>query len=186
MARHNASANTPAEAVVAEYLDRLRRAAADLPEGPRAELLDNISAHLSETTGDASEAQVRTVLDELGSPEEIAAAARAESGSRPDRSGDGMFYDIAAVLVLLLGGFVVPVVGWLAGVVMLCAGPRWSTSQKVLGTLAWPVAACVGGTVLFVSPNQSVTVLGLSALVVVIGLPAVFIHLLRSANRKRA
>lgn len=198
MDRRRAADETPAQAAVADYIDRLRRASADLPDGPREELIDNISAHLAETSGDATtEAQVRSALDELGTPEEVAAAAREESGSRPvptdsGPTDSGLFYDVAAVLVLLVGGFVVPVVGWLAGVVMLWAGPRWTGAQKVVGTLAWPLAALVLGAVLgvpvLVAPSQPVVLalLGLGVLAVLIGLPAVFVHLLRSANRKRS
>lgn len=193
MDRRSAADENPAQAAVADYIERLRRASADLPDGPREELVDNISAHLEETSGGATtEAQVRTALDELGTPEEVAAAAREESGSRPARTDTGLFYDVAAVLVLLVGGFVVPVVGWFAGVVMLWAGPRWTGAQKVVGTLAWPLAAVVlaaalGVPVLFASSRPVVlALLALGVLAVLVGLPAVFVHLLRSANSKRA
>lgn len=69
--------------------------------------------------------RVRQALDELGTPEEIAAAAAAESGTSVRTSGE-RGYDVATVLILLLGNFVVPVLGW-------------TTSQKWLGTLVWPV-----------------------------------------------
>lgn len=49
-------------------------------------------------------------------------------------------YSVVTVLLLILGGFVVPVVGWFAGVVMPWAGDRWSIGDKLLGTLIWPAA----------------------------------------------
>ncbi|RZT84790.1 hypothetical protein EV383_1646 [Pseudonocardia sediminis] len=52
-------------------------------------------------------------------------------------------YDVVTVLLLLLGGFLAPVVGWLAGVVMLWTGRSWSTGERLLGTLVAPVLAVV-------------------------------------------
>lgn len=186
------SENPAVQAAAEDYLDRLRRAGADLPDGAREELLDNIAHHLAESgAAVTTEAEMRSALDELGAPEEVAAAAREEAGSRPVRDESGMVYDVAAVLVLLLGGFVVPVVGWIAGVVMLWAGPRWSWSQKVLGTLAWPLAALAAGGGLAVPvlvpgrPAVSGLALVAAGLVVLAGLPAVCVHLLRSASRQR-
>lgn len=129
------------EALIADYLDQLRRAGAGLPPATRAELLDDIGAHLTDMIGPgAGESRVRQVLDELGTPAEIVAAAAAESGT-PDRTSGDRFYDVATVLLLLLGNVVVPVLAWIAGVVMLWNGPRWTTRQKWIGTLIWPVAA---------------------------------------------
>jgi hypothetical protein len=45
--------------------------------------------------------------------------------------------DVLTVVLLLFGGLLVGI-GWLAGVVLLWASPRWRTSDKVLGTLIWP------------------------------------------------
>ena len=79
-------------------------------------MLDDITAHLPETIGPgADESRARQVLDDLGTPEELAAAAAAASGT-PVRASGVRIYDLATVLVLLLGGFVVPVLagspGW--------------------------------------------------------------------------
>ena len=168
------------EALIAGYLNRLRRASAALPAAARAELLDDISAHLTETIGPgADEIQVRQALDELGTPEEIAAEAVAESGA-PARSSGDRLYDVATVLLLLLGNFVVPVLAWIVGVVMLWNGPRWNTSQKWIGTLVWPVAV-----LLFLVVHW--TAMTIMPLVVVIGLAVVvteLVILLRAAARQ--
>jgi hypothetical protein len=42
------------------------------------------------------------------------------------------------VLFLLLGGIVIPVLGWFIGVVLLWMSPRWTAKDKLLGTLVWP------------------------------------------------
>ncbi|MBW0116875.1 HAAS signaling domain-containing protein [Pseudonocardia abyssalis] len=182
------TAPTPATALVEDYLTRLRTATSDLPQAPRAELLDQIGAHLAETVPPGTdETAARQALDELGRPEEIAAAARAETtpDARPDRSGSTA-YDVITVLALLVGGFVVPLLGWVAGIAMLWSGPRWSTREKVLGTLAWPlavVALVVGLWALSIQPGGIAGLVGLAVLVVVLaaGFVAIFAFLLRVA-----
>jgi hypothetical protein len=46
--------------------------------------------------------------------------------------------DAVTLVLLLAGGVVVPVAGWLAGVVLLWASPSWSRRRKALGTLVVP------------------------------------------------
>ena len=58
------------------------------------------------------DAGILNMLDDLGDPEEVVAAAAPPSSSRRAR-----LHEIAAVLFLLGGAFVVPGVGWLAAVV---------------------------------------------------------------------
>lgn len=58
--------------LAADYLKRLERAARRLPRGERRELVEEITAHLSEATDpDMSDAEALTVLDRLGDPEDI-------------------------------------------------------------------------------------------------------------------
>ena len=80
--------------LVDDYLRRLKAAAADLPRERREELVEEIEAHVDEALGEAGaddETAVRDVLERLGSPEEIAAAARppaprrSAAASRPRR-----------------------------------------------------------------------------------------------------
>ncbi|HEY2056885.1 MAG TPA: hypothetical protein VGH57_00830 [Amycolatopsis sp.] len=190
------------DVLIAEYLDRLRRAAAGLAPATRAELLDDIAAHLAETAGPgADEARTRQVLDELGTPEEIAAAAAAETGvpasglagglaAAPARAGGGeLAYDVGTVVVLLLAGFVVPVLGWIAGVVMLWNGPRWTTREKWAGTLLWPAAILVAGALLLLghalAGGVGPMVFLLGGLIELAGLVTAFTILLRAAARRR-
>lgn len=98
-------------------------------------------------------------------------------------------YDVATVLVLMLGGFVVPVAGWLAGVVMLWANPRWSAGDKWLGTLVWPAVVVVPAvTFLAVAAatgdaRWGFAVGGVIGVFALVGaLPATFVRLLRSGR----
>ena len=45
---------------------------------------------------------------------------------------------MAALVLLLIGGLIVPFVGWFAGVILLWSSAAWSTRQKLLGTLVFP------------------------------------------------
>ena len=181
-------AETFADRLTAGYLDRLRHAAAGLPPAVREELVADISAHLADAAAHApDEAALRQACDDLGTPEEVAAAAAAESGTHPPaRTGGELGYDVATVLALLLGGFVVPFLGWVAGVVMIWNGPRWTTGGRWLGTLIWPAAIVVGmaGLVADHAASGHLTwAVLLAAVIIVAGIPAGFIHLLRTASR---
>ena len=112
--------NVNADPLVEDYLRHLEAVAAVLPEYRRAELLAEIREHLDEAlrqvpAGD--EAAVRSVLERLGSPEEIVAAAA-------DPMADGQFVPVPvyvpetnglALASLLFGIF------WLGGIGSLAA-----------------------------------------------------------------
>ena len=126
--------------LVAAYFKQLRRAARKLPRARRRELLEEISTHIAEARA-AGAGPIGVVLGDLGEPEDIAAAAGAGAAAR--RAGP---MEIAAVILLLLGGFIF-LVGWFAGLTLLWASPRWRWPDKLLGTLVWPGG--LGGVALF-------------------------------------
>src|SRR5689334_10684611 len=112
--------NVNADPLVEDYLRHLEAVSAVLPEYRRAELLAEIREHLDEAlrqvpAGD--EAAVRSVLERLGSPEEIVAAAA-------DQMPAGQFVPVPAYVPetnglalasLLFGIF------WLGGIGSLAA-----------------------------------------------------------------
>ena len=114
--------------LAADYLKRLRRAARTMPRARRRELLDEISAHIAEARA-TGEVPLQRVLDDLGDPKDIAAtgSARKPLGVR----------EIAAVILLPIGWFIF-LAGWVVGLVLLWASPRWRWPDKLLGTLVWP------------------------------------------------
>ncbi len=94
------------------------------------------------------EAALRVLLDRLGDPDEIVAAALADDPAaqgtaypRPAapvayrRAGIGL--EIAAALFLTLGSILF-VIGWLVGVVLVWASRRWTLGEKLLATLVFP------------------------------------------------
>ena len=65
-----------------------------------------------------SEAEIRNLLDRMGDPADIAAEARGRRGDGPaaapvERRSERL--DVAALILLLVGGVVIPVIGWLVG-----------------------------------------------------------------------
>jgi hypothetical protein len=115
-----------------DYLRRLEHSARALPRHEREELVGAIRDHLdSGLRPDATEADVRNLLDELGPPEDIVAAAR--PAQPPARRGARE----AFALILLVTGLP-PILGWLVGVGLLLWSPLWTARQKLLGILVWP------------------------------------------------
>lgn len=123
-----------AHPLVEGYLRSLEGAAKVLPRRERDELVAEIRAHLDEAVPpSASEADVRNAIDALGAPWDIVAAA---GGEKPTvRRGAR---EIFALLLLVTGGFPVPILGWFVGLGLLVWSPLWNARQKLLGALVWP------------------------------------------------
>jgi hypothetical protein len=129
--------NPTPDKLVDAYLKRLESELGDLPRSRRNELVDEISEHIAEARSEFDaddELAVCELLNRLGEPEEIAAETRDRFGVRP-RSGA---LDVAALILLLIGGIILPVVGWIVGVVLLWMSRVWTDREKLLGTLVVP------------------------------------------------
>jgi hypothetical protein len=154
--------------LVAGYLGRLVQAARQLPPDRRSELIDEIADHIEQARA-VSEASVRDLLRRLGEPEAIAAAASDSPGefsaplAQPAsaaaeasavRGPRRRWVDLAAVL-LTLGSvllspvsFVLALLGWAVGSVMLLLSPRWPRRAKVVGTVTGTLALLIFGGLL--------------------------------------
>lgn len=121
--------------LVDEYLKELRAAARGLPRSARSELVASIEEHITEALApEADEVEVRTALDRLGDPQEIVQGAydSTKSSRRLDVT------DWSAILLLLVGGVIVPVIGWIIGVILLWRSHVWTVREKLIGTLLVP------------------------------------------------
>ena len=121
---------------VKAYLAELERALDALPRDRRVEVLRDIRAHIGGALADSetSTARVASVLDSLGTPQEIADAAYEEMPPEPTRMAGR---DISAVILVLVGGFLWGI-GWLVGVILLWTSPAWRTRDKWIGSLVVP------------------------------------------------
>lgn len=159
--------NSTVERLVDDYLARLADAAQVLPPGRSAELVSEIREHIAASmsggTG-ADEAAVRTMLDRLGDPAGIVAAAVEDdppehpSNPKPHqgrRSGIGL--EVGAVVMLTVGSFI-PVIGWLVGVILLWSSGLWRRSEKLMGTLIIP-----GGPGLLLTLGGAVALMAIPA-----------------------
>jgi uncharacterized membrane protein len=130
--------NPTTDRLVDDYLKQLDSELAGLPPLRRREIVEEISGHISEARAAApsqDEAEVRTLLDRLGDPAEIAGEARERFGVQPRKS---RALEIATLILLLVGGVVLPVIGWLVGVVLLWVSDAWNRRDKLIGTLVVP------------------------------------------------
>ncbi len=133
---------TEADALILRYLQDLESQLQDLPAGRRQELLDEVGAHISAARADLdpeTEAGVRTLLERLGDPADIAAEARERPGVPPPRSqAPTPWLEIVAVVAP-----VIPFLGWLVGVVLVWVSRIWTVGDKLVGTfagLSWVLA----------------------------------------------
>ncbi|WP_432891640.1 HAAS signaling domain-containing protein [Kribbella sp. CA-245084] len=146
--------------LVDAYLDELATEAAVLPAGRRDELLDDMKTHIAEAraAGATSEDEIREVLQRLGRPSEIVAAAtdglvQVEVGPRL-RPQDFVAVGLLLVAPYLLSlSLIVAVVGWGIGLGLLWTSNRWTTIWKLIGTLSWPLGYAVALALdMFVQP----------------------------------
>jgi hypothetical protein len=126
-----------ADALVADYLERLNDELADVPRARRNEIVQEVSEHIAAARAELAtedEAQIRTLLDRIGDPAEIAAEAGVLPADPRARRG---WVEVTALVLLLVGGFIF-FVGWLVGVVLLWVSDVWTRREKLLGTLVLP------------------------------------------------
>jgi len=125
------------------YVSRLADAARVLDPVQAAELVTDISDHLHEALlPGASEAEVRTVLDRLGTPQELVVAAGGPEATATPATKGGL----GAVEILALVGFVaaelvcfifpLAVLLWIAAIALLAVSRVWSGREKALGAVA--------------------------------------------------
>lgn len=147
---------TVTEQILCDYLERLERPSDALPPAQHSELVEEITDHIAAARAAGQledEASLRSLLDRLGDPADIVAAARADqpggsygpgtdhraaqSPPLPPVKAPGIGLEIAAVMLMTVGS-IIPFIGWLAGVVLLWTSRRLRTAEKILATLVVP------------------------------------------------
>ncbi|WP_427895046.1 HAAS signaling domain-containing protein [Kribbella sp. GL6] len=160
------------------YLKELATEAEVLPAGRRDELLADMKAHIAEARagGATSEDEIREVLQRLGRPSEIVAAATEGLVQvvLPPRLRPQDFVAVGLVFFgpyLLSFSLIVAVIAWGVGLGLLWTSNRWTVIWKLLGTLNWPIgyAVAMALDIVFVAPvwvsmaGDAVVTLGLLA-----------------------
>lgn len=127
---------TSPDPLIESYIKQLRTKARPLPRASRDELVEQIREHLREALPPGhSQAETRNALERLGDPDAIVAEERDRLGIETARAGK---LEWAAVFLLPFGAFVLPLIGWILGIILLWASRVWSTQEKLLGTLVPP------------------------------------------------
>lgn len=125
--------------LIADYLTAVRDATRSLPVGKRETIIGDLEAHIEQAlSADAGEAEVRTVLDRLGSPASIAAEAGADDAPIAAKKEPSRVQEIFGLIGLSVGSLFIPIIGWVVGVVLIWMSPVWSKLQKITATLVWP------------------------------------------------
>lgn len=134
---------------VADYLARLDDALRDVPFGTAREIRAGIAEELDSLEPSAARARIA----ELGDPRAIAAEAADASeapstppvavAAPPTGYGRGPGYVAVTALLVGIGGLVLPVLGWIAGMVALWTGRVWTTFERWIATLAPLVVSAV-------------------------------------------
>jgi hypothetical protein len=122
-----------ADQLIEGYLARLRAAADGFPADARIELVDDVSAHITEARSrepGETDATILNILDRLGDPAAVAAEARERLGLRTEPAYKPGLLEVAAVVLVPLF--------WPVGVILLWISPAWKTRDKIIGTLLPP------------------------------------------------
>ena len=119
--------------IITEYMSRLERALASVPDVRRHELLDEVRAHIDEARSELpneTDADLLNILDRLGDPAETAAAELSRLESAPSNRRNWRGLEIATIVLLPLF--------WPVGVILLWLSDTWTTRDKLIGTLLPP------------------------------------------------
>jgi uncharacterized membrane protein len=125
------------------YLERLSLALAPAP----AELGNDIFTGIREELVDLDEATAIERTRQLGDPSLIAAEALAgieQPVTTPPVQKSGAYLGFTLAL-LVVGGYIVPVLGWVAALVLVGLSSVWTRTQKIRAI----VASVAGGVIAF-------------------------------------
>lgn len=126
--------------LVSDYLSRLHAAAWRLPADRRTALVDRVRRALLEAQDTRGAEGVRDAAEALGDPAEVVQAELAAAPLAPPvppvprRDSAWGSREVAAVLLLSVGGVALPVVGPLVGLVVAWTSRRWTAVQKAVAT----------------------------------------------------
>jgi uncharacterized membrane protein len=138
--------STTPDKLVERYLKHLEVELDDLPRDRRREIVDEIAGHIAEARSGLeheSEADVRNILEGLGDPTDIAEDARERFDVEPPWPAPAQPFkpgalEIGALVLLLIGGLLIPLFGWVIGVILLWISNAWNVRDKIIGTLFVP------------------------------------------------
>jgi len=150
------------------YLERLTAALADAPSDLREDVVSGVGEELAGLDEVSADARIL----ELGDPALIASEALRglpASATPPSRGRSGAYLSLTVAL-LVVGGYVLPGIGWIAALVLVGGSAVWTRREKTIA-IAASVAVAVLGLALLVAFRGPE--LGVLALVCLLAVPFV-------------
>ena len=145
------------------YLGELDAALSDAPAPVRADLLADIAGELDGLGDDEARARIA----ELGDPRAIAADATAQVRAMNPEPAPSRAYATITGVVLTAGWCVVPLIGWIAGLVMIGVGSLWTASVRRRAILTSVAGVVVAVGLLMLFRGTDFWMVGLAAFVIV-------------------
>jgi len=126
--------------LVSEYLSQLHAAAWVLPADRRTALVDGARRRLYDEIGDdADAARTRAAIDSLGPPEDAVRREAETLGPAvpvpPRPLSVWGSREVAAILLLAIGGLALPIVGPVVGLALAWMSDRWTTAERLVATV---------------------------------------------------
>ena len=155
--------------VVRSFLSQLEAALVGVP----GDISGEIVAGIIEELAGLDEATATARIEELGDPAFIAAEVRAGIPPvaaacvvpAPAAVGEPRWYVVLIALLVAFGGCVVPVLGWIVGIVMMWLSKSWFSWEKWVATVA-PLAFAAIGFATFAISNRFGALTGWHLLIV--------------------
>jgi uncharacterized membrane protein len=192
---------TSEHTLVRRYLAAVEQETATLPAERRAELLADLTEHISVAlaeAGDETDETVQRVLDQLGRPTAIAETALAEEPAPTDdelHAGSDLRTGLILILLPLAGtiGVFMRTLGGVAavvGIVLLWTSKQWNLRERIIGTFI-PVSSLIVWLGLELLPGFFGVAPGYPRLILIAVLapaaPALgSVYLFRAARRRNA
>jgi len=143
--------------VVTTYLNRLESALAPAPAELRAEIVSGVREELDGLDAHAAAARIA----ELGDPALIAAEAIAGLPAPAAATTPSSVYLGFTLALLVVGGYLLPFVGWLAGLALIIGSSVWTRRVKKIAVSLSAGAAVVALAALLILRGQSYGGVGL-------------------------
>ena len=132
--------------LVRDYLAELDRELAGVPDEVRQGIVAGIAEELEGLDAAAATSRITT----LGASAFIATEARAGAAPKKPavvldrrRASEERWYVVVTTALLYFGGLVVPLAGWVVGIMMLWASPLWTRTEKLIAAIVPPAAGVV-------------------------------------------
>jgi len=151
--------DSPSNLPVSAYLHDLDAQLVRVPEPVASQVREGIAEELQSL----SPAVARQRMEQLGDPAQIANEARRDSAVTEESPSPGprlRAYIAVTASLIAVGGILVPVLGWVAGIVMLWFSHAWRPLEKIIATVApllFASVALVWQYVAVTSPMPSVS-----------------------------